>query len=54
MKGVLLPAIFSGVRSRKDKSYNLQFDTRELGGADGAALLALHQTEGHLIFSPTP
>ena len=53
MGAVKLAAIFSGVRSRKDRSYSLSFDTRELDGTDAAALLSLHQTEGWLIFSPT-
>lgn len=53
MGAVKLAAIFSGVRSRKDRSYALSFDTRELSGEDAVELLKLHQTEGWLIFSPT-
>jgi hypothetical protein len=48
-----LPAIFAGIRSRKDRSYTLNFETRELGGEDGAALLALQQTECWFIVAPS-
>lgn len=50
---VKLAAIFSGIRSRKDRSYNLSFDTRELSGDDAATLLKLNQSEGWLLFAPT-
>lgn len=49
---VLLPAILSGVASRKDKSYTLKFETRELRGQDAAMLLGYLQSEGYLLFSP--
>lgn len=48
---VLLPAILSGVASRKDKSYSLKFETRELG-QEAAILFDQLQTEGWLLFSP--
>jgi hypothetical protein len=54
MKAVKLPAIFSGVRSRKDRSYSLTFDSRELGGDDVAVLLGLQQSECWLIVAPSP
>lgn len=53
MKTVKLPAIFSGVKSRKDRSYRLEFDTRELAGEDAAILLNMQMDEGWLLFSPT-
>lgn len=49
---VLLPAILSGVASRKDRSYSLKFDTRELQGQEAAILLDKLQQEGWLLFSP--
>lgn len=52
MSKVLLPAILSGVASRKDRSYSLKFETRELSGDSASALLDLLQSEGHLLFSP--
>lgn len=52
MSKVLLPAILSGVASRKDRSYTLKFETRELSGYSASVLLNLLQTEGHLLFSP--
>jgi hypothetical protein len=48
---VKLPAIFSGVKSRKDRSYRLEFDTRELG-ADAAELLKIHGSECWLLIAP--
>jgi len=48
---VLLPAILGGVASRKDGSYSLKFETRELG-KDAAMLLSLMNSEGYLLFSP--
>lgn len=53
MKPVKLAAIFSGVKSRKDRSYRLEFDTRELGGEDAAKLLSMQMDEGWLLFAPT-
>lgn len=48
---VKLAAIFSGIKSRKDRSYRLEFDTRELG-AEAAELLKIHQTECWLLIAP--
>jgi hypothetical protein len=52
MAKVILPAILSGVASRKDRSYSLKFDTRELSGESASILLDLLQQEGYLLFSP--
>lgn len=49
---VTLPVILSGVASRKDRSYSLKFDTRELSGKDASTLLDYLQSEGYLLFSP--
>lgn len=49
---VLLPAILSGVASRKDKSYTLKFETRELRGSEAATLLDTLQSEGWLLYAP--
>lgn len=49
---VQLPAIFSGVASRKDSSYSLKFETRELSGESARILLGQLQQEGFLLFSP--
>jgi len=49
---VKLPAIFSKVTSRADKSYKLTFETRELSGNDASILLGLLQQEGYLLYSP--
>lgn len=51
MGAVKLPAIFSGIRSRKDRTFNLSFDTRELG-ADAADLMKIQGTECWLLISP--
>ena len=48
---VELPAILSGVSSRKDGSYSVKFDTRELG-QDAAMLFAQMNKEGWLLFAP--
>ena len=48
---VQLPAILSKVASRKDRSYSLTFETRELG-KDAAMLMDMLQSEGYLLFSP--
>lgn len=53
MKPVKLAAIFSGIKSRKDRSYRLEFDTRELGGEDASKLLEMRMDEGWLLFAPT-
>lgn len=47
-----LPVILSGVSSRKDRSYTLKFETRELRGSDAAMLLEQLQSEGYLLYSP--
>lgn len=49
---VVLPAILSGVASRKDRSYTLKFETRELRGSEASILLEQLQTEGYLLYSP--
>ena len=49
---VKLPAIFSGIRSRKDKSYSLSFETRELGGGDAGVLLGMNGAECWLLIAP--
>lgn len=49
---VLLPAILSKVASRKDRSYSLSFETRELGGSEASILLDSIQQEGWILFSP--
>jgi hypothetical protein len=36
---IKLPAIFSGLRTRKDRTLSLTFDTQELAGQDAAALM---------------
>lgn len=51
-KAVALPAVFSGIRSRRDRSYSLTFDTRELGGQDAATLLGMQQSECWLLVAP--
>lgn len=53
MQPVKLAAIFSGIKSRKDRSYRLEFDTRELNGKDAAILLGMQMTEGWMLFAPT-
>ena len=49
---VQLPAILSGVATRKDRSYSLKFETRELSGESASTLLGLAHSEGYLLFSP--
>jgi len=51
---VTLPAIFSKVTSRADKSYKLEFESRELSGDDAAILFGQLQQEGWLLYSPNP
>lgn len=53
MTAMKLPAIFSGIRSRKDRSFSMTFETRELAGKDAAALLNMQQTECWLIVAPS-
>lgn len=52
MSAIKLPAIFSGIRSRVDRSYTLTFSTRELGGSDASTLLDMQQSECWLVISP--
>lgn len=47
----LLPAGLKKVSSRADKSYDLVFNTRELGGDEAAFLLGQLMTEGWLIWA---
>jgi len=47
----LLPAGLKKVSSRADKSYDLTFTTRELGGDEAAFLLGQIMTEGWLIWA---
>lgn len=49
---VMLPAILSGISSRKDRGYNLKFETRELRGSEASLLLEQAHNEGWLLFSP--
>jgi hypothetical protein len=49
---VTFPAILNKVSSLKDKSYKLEFVTRELSGADAAMLLDQLMSEGFLLYSP--
>lgn len=48
---VKLPAIFSDIRSRKDRTFHLGFDTRELG-ADASQLMTIQGTECWLLIAP--
>lgn len=50
---VKLPAIFSGIRSRKDKTLSLTFDTQELTGTDAATLMDMQQSFCALLIAPT-
>jgi hypothetical protein len=50
---VKFPAIFSGIRSRKDKTFSLTFDTQEMSGKDAAALMDLQQSYCALLIAPT-
>jgi hypothetical protein len=52
MKAVKLPAIFDAARSRKDRSFRLEFETRELRGDEAATLFGLLHSEGWLLFAP--
>ncbi len=51
-KAVTLPAIFSGIRSRVDRTYTLTFSTREMAGEEAAALLRMQQDECWLLIAP--
>lgn len=47
-----LPAIFNKITSRADGSYKLEFESRELSGADATVLLGMLRQEGWLLFAP--
>ncbi len=47
-----LPAIFHKITSRADRSYKLEFETRELSGEAAATLMTMLLNEGWLLFSP--
>jgi hypothetical protein len=51
MSAVKLAAVFSGIKSRKDRSFRLEFDTRELK-EDAAELLKIQGTECWLLIAP--
>lgn len=48
----LLPAILTSVRTRKDRSIALTFETREVSEKVISAMLAQAHNEGYLLFSP--
>lgn len=47
-----LPAIFNKITSLADRSYKLEFSTRELSGQDATILMNQLHDEGWLLFSP--
>jgi hypothetical protein len=47
-----LPAIFTKITSLADRSYKLEFSTRELSGQDATMLMSQIHNEGWLLFSP--
>jgi len=49
---VTLPAIFTKITSRADRSYKIEFETRELAGGDATKLMEQIHQEGWLLFSP--
>lgn len=49
---VLLPAQLTKVSSRADRSYTLQFSTRELSGDKASILLDQLMQEGWILYSP--
>lgn len=49
---VTLPVILSKVSSRKDRSYTLTFETRELSGDSAVTLMDNLLSEGYLLYSP--
>jgi hypothetical protein len=49
---ILLPAIISAPRFRKDRSTSLNFSTRELQPEEALTILSLAESEGWLAFSP--
>lgn len=50
---VKLPVIFSGIRSRVDRTYTLSFSTREMTGESAADLLRMQQDECWLLIAPS-
>lgn len=48
---VLLPATFNKPVFKSDRSVRLEFETRELNGAEVGTLTDLRQLEGWLVFS---
>lgn len=50
MSKVKLPAVFNKITSLADRSYKLEFVTRELG-SDAATLMSLIHQEGWLLLS---
>lgn len=52
MMKVTLPVILSKVSSRKDRSYSLTFETRELSGESAVMLMDNLLSEGFLLYSP--
>lgn len=48
---VQLPATFSKITSRADRSFKIEFETRELGN-EAPVLMSLLQSEGWVLFSP--
>ena len=47
-----LPAIFSKITSRADRSYKIEFESRELSGQDATTLMSMIHNEGWLLFAP--
>ncbi len=50
---VTLPAIFSGIRSKVDRTYTLTFGTQEMSGEDAAKLLSMQQDLCWLVIAPS-
>lgn len=50
---VTLPAVFSGIQSKVDRSYKLTFNTREMSGEHAAELLRMNMSECWLIVAPS-
>ncbi len=51
---IVLPAILEGIRSLKDKTYKLTFETNELTPEQFSAIGASIQTFGYLAFKQDP
>lgn len=52
MKAMKVSATLDSVRTLKDRSFKLVFETLELGADDGAVLLSMRQQAGWLLFAP--